>query len=414
MPVYDYKGLTPAGDAKAGIIDADSPREARIKLRSQNVLVTQIAPRAGTVKAAAKETRKKPLLQFRRAAKGKKEIPIYTRQLATLLKSGIPLAQALSALIEQTQIADLEAAFRDIREKITGGLSFAEALAYHPEYFDDLYANMVKAGEAAGNLDGVLHRLADYLQRQASIRSKVAAALAYPIVMMSVGVVIVIVLMTAVVPKIMQVVKQSKQSLPLMTRMLQGASDFLSTYWTVFGGGFVALVLFHRWSMRRAEYRYWVDKMKLKVPVLGDLYRKSAVSRFAISMSTLLKSGVPVLEALTIVKDIVHNAVIARVLDTVHQRIIEGTDIATPIKKSGVFPPVVGYMIAVGEQSGQLEELLDRVAEAYDEEVTVQTEKVTSLLEPLLIVSMACVVGFIVLAIMQPILRLSDMSKIRR
>jgi general secretion pathway protein F len=413
VPVYDYKGLTPTGDAKAGIIDADSPREARIKLRSQNVLVTQIAPRSGTVKTAAKE-QKKPLLQFRRSAKGKKEIPIYTRQLATLLKSGIPLAQALSALIEQTQIPDLEAAFRDIREKITGGLSFAEALAYHPEYFDDLYANMVKAGEAAGNLDGVLHRLADYLQRQASIRSKVAAALAYPIVMMSVGVVIVIVLMTAVVPKIMQVVKQSKQSLPVMTRMLQSVSDFLSTYWMVFGGGFVAMVIFHRWSMRRSEYRYWVDKMKLKIPVLGDLYRKSAVSRFAISMSTLLKSGVPVLEALTIVKDIVHNQVISRVLDTVHQRIIEGTDIATPIKKSGVFPPVVGYMIAVGEQSGQLEELLDRIAEAYDEEVQVQTDKVTSLLEPLLIVGMACVVGFIVLSIMQPILRLSDMSKIRR
>ena len=166
--------------------------------------------------------------------------------------------------------------------------------------------------------------------------------------------------------------------------------------------------------MRRAEYRYWVDKMKLKVPVLGDLYRKSAVSRFAISMSTLLKSGVPVLEALTIVKDIVHNAVIARVLDTVHQRIIEGTDIATPIKKSGVFPPVVGYMIAVGEQSGQLEELLDRIAESYDEEVEVQTEKVTSLLEPILIVCMAAVVGFIVLSIMQPILKISDISNIRR
>ena len=166
--------------------------------------------------------------------------------------------------------------------------------------------------------------------------------------------------------------------------------------------------------MRRAEYRYQVDKFMLKIPVLGELFRKSAVSRFAISMSTLLKSGVPVLESLRIVKDIVNNQVLARVLDTVHTRIIEGTDIATPIKRSGVFPPVVGYMIAVGEQSGQLEEMLDRVAEAYDEEVAVQTQKVTSLLEPLLIVGMAFVVGFIVISVMLPILKISDIRSIRR
>jgi type II secretory pathway component PulF len=173
----------------------------------------------------------------------------------------------------------------------------------------------------------------------------------------------------------------------------------------------VGLALLHRALMRGTEYRYRMDRLKLRLPILGDLFRKAAVSRFAVSMSTLLKSGVPVLEALTIVKDVVHNAVIARVLDTVHDRIIEGTDIATPIKKSGVFPPVVGYMIAVGEQSGQLEELLDRIAETYDEEVAVQTQKVTSLLEPILIVFMALVVGFIVVSVMQPILRISDVQR---
>jgi general secretion pathway protein F len=330
------------------------------------------------------------------------------------LKAGIPLAQAMSALIDQCDIPDLEAAFRDIREKITGGLSFAEALAYHPEYFGDLFVNMVKAGEASGNLDAVLHRLADYLQKQAALRNKISAALAYPIVMMCVGVAIVIVLMTFVVPKIMKVVEQSKQQLPLMTRVLKGGADFLGQWWLLIFAVATALALTHRLLMRRENYRYAVDAFKLKIPVFGDLFRKSAVSRFAVSMSTLLKSGVPVLEALTIVKDIVHNAVIAKVIDTVHDRIIEGTDIATPIKKSGVFPPVVGYMIAVGEQSGQLDELLDRIAEAYDEEVEVQTQKVTSLLEPILIVAMALVVGFIVLAIMQPILKISDINRIRR
>ncbi len=414
MPVYDYKGLTPSGEAKTGIVDADSPREARIKLRAQNVLVTDITAREAAVRRDKEGAPGKPILQFKRSLKGRKDVPTYTRQLATLLKAGIPLAQALSALIEQCQTDDLEACFRDIRERITGGLSFAEALAYHPAYFDDLFVNMVKAGEAAGNLDGVLNRLAEYLQRQAQIRNKVSAALAYPLVMMVIGVVIVIILMTFVVPKIMQVVEQSKQTLPLMTRILRAGSQFFASWWLAIVGAILALALAHRGLMRKKEYRYGVDKLKLKVPIIGDLVRKAAVSRFAVSTSTLLKSGVPVLEALVIVKDIVGNEVMARVLDTVHDRIVEGTDIATPIKKSGVFPPVVGYMIAVGEQSGQLEEMLDRVAEAYDEEVEVTTEKVTSLLEPVLIVFMAAVVGFIVLSIMQPILKISDISKVRK
>lgn len=411
MPVFDYKGLTLTGDAKTGIIDADSPREARIKLRSQNLMVTDLTQRKQSVRRGR---RKIKILDFHRAPKGRGEVPLYTRQLATLLKAGIPLAQAMSAMIEQCQIPDLEASFRDIREKLTQGLSFAEALAYHPGYYSELYVNMVKAGEASGSLDMVLDRLADYLQHQAQIRNKIMAALAYPVVMIVVGVVIVFVLMTAVVPRVMEIVKQSGQTIPAMTQALQGMASFLGNYWFFILLGVLVLMLVHRAGMQRSEYRFRVDKLKLRIPVLGELFRKSAVSRFAVSMSTLLKSGVPVLESLRIVKDIVGNAVLARVLETVHKRIIEGTDIATPIKKSGVFPPVVGYMIAVGEQSGQLEDMLDRVAEAYDEEVTVQTQKVTSLIEPLLIVGMAVIVGFIVISVMLPILRISDIRNIRR
>jgi general secretion pathway protein F len=411
VPVFNYKGLGSDGSAKTGIIDADSPREARLKLRQQNVLVTEMSQRGDTIRRDRQKTK---ILQFSRAKKGRTEVPMYTRQLATLLKAGIPLAQAMSALIEQCQIEDLEATFRDVREKLTQGLSFAEALAYHPGYFSDLYVNMVKAGEASGSLDRVLDRLADYLQRQAQLRNKVMAALAYPMVMMMVGTIIVIVLMTFVVPKVMKVVEQSGQKVPTMTLILKGTADFMGANWFFLMAGVLLLIIGHRFGMRHAEYHYRVDAFKLRIPVLGDLFRKAAVSRFAVSMSTLLKSGVPVLEALKIVKDIVSNQVLARVLDTVHKRIIEGTDIATPIKKSRVFPPVVGYMIAVGEQSGRLEEMLDRVAEAYDEEVSVQTQKVTSLLEPLLIVGMALVVGFIVIAVMLPILNISDIKNMRR
>lgn len=411
MPVYDYKGLTASGAAKSGIIDADSPREARLKLRQQNVLVTSMVERA----AAQKRNRKKDkILDFSRGLKGKNEVPMYTRQLATLLQAGIPLAQAMSALIEQCSIADLEAAFRDVREKLTQGHSFAESLSYHPAYFADLYVNMVKAGEASGSLDTVLHRLADYMQRQAQIRNRITAALAYPIVMVCVGVVIVIILMAAVVPKVLQVVERTGQSIPLPTQILKGGADFLGSYWFIPALGILALMIGHRVGMRSEEYRYRKDQLLLRLPVLGDLFRKTAVSRFAVSMSTLLKSGVPVLEALRIVKDIVNNQVLARVLDTVQKRIVEGTDISTPIKRSGVFPPVVGYMVAVGEQSGQLEEMLDQIAMAYDEEIEVQTQKVTSLMEPLIIVAMALVVGFIVISVMLPILNISDVDKLRR
>ncbi len=411
MPVYDYKGLTPTGSAKSGIVDADSPREARLKLRGQNVMVTSISERAGSKKRDKSKTK---ILDFSRSLKGKNDVPMYTRQLATLLDAGIPLAQAMSALIEQCQVPDLEAAFREIREKLTQGHSFAEALSYHPAYFPDLYVNMVKAGEASGALDRVLHRLADYLQAQARIRNRISAALAYPIVMVCVGVVIVIILMTFVVPKVLAVVERTGQTAPLPTRILQWGSEFIAEFWYIPAFGFVAVMILHRMGMRNSEYRYRKDKLLLRLPILGDLFRKTAVSRFAVSMSTLLKSGVPVLEALRIVKDIVDNEVLSRVLDTVQKRIVEGTDIATPIKKSGVFPPVVGYMIAVGEQSGQLEDMLDQVASAYDEEIEVQTQKVTSLMEPLIIVGMALVVGFIVISVMLPILKISDMDSVRR
>ena len=411
MPVYDYKGLTPSGGSKDGIIAADSPREARIKLRAQNVMVTKIVERAASQK---RDRKKEKVLDFSRGLKGKAEVPMYTRQLATLLKAGIPLAQAMTAIIEQVQIPDLEAAFRDIREKLTQGHSYAESLSYHPHYFPDLYVNMVKAGEASGSLDDVLHRLADYLQRQARIRNRVAAALAYPIVMVVVGVVIVIILMAFVVPKVLQVVERTGQSIPVPTLILKGVAEFMGSYWYIPAFLILGLMIGHRLGMRSEEYRFRKDKALLAMPVLGDLFRKTAVSRFAISMSTLLKSGVPVLEALRIVKDIVDNQVIARVLDTVQKRIVEGTDISTPIKKSGVFPPVVGYMIAVGEQSGQLEDMLDQVATAYDEEIEVQTAKVTSLMEPLIIVAMAVVVGFIVISVMLPILKISDIDNIRR
>jgi len=409
VPVFQYKGFDAGGAARAGILDADSPKEARLQLRSMHVHVTDLEP-LSTLTVGTSRRFLPAFLQKRH----REEIVLLTRQLGTMLRSGIPLASCLTAMVEQAGHQDLEVVLRDIREKVTQGATFADALAHHPGYFDDLYVNMVKAGEAAGNLDVILSRLADFNQKQERIRAKVKAALAYPVVMIVFGVLVVTVLMTFVVPRILSVLQKGPQKntpLPVPTQILVSVSTFMGNYWYLIFGAVAAAWLMFRVAMRSEEFQYKWDRFRLRVPILGDLFKKSAVSRFCTTFGTLLKSGIPALQALTIVKGIVGNVVMARVVDEIHQKIVEGADISGPVKKSGVFPPVVGYMIAVGEQSGTLEEMLERVAEAYDSEVEITSQKVTSMIEPILIVCLSLVVGFIVIAILLPILQIGQLAK---
>jgi len=410
MPIYEYKGIDPGGGARTGIIDADSPRAARSKLRQQNVMVTDLLVSA--ISSGEGDTKIKPRSSWRRAfsferrIRGASSLPVYTRQLATLLRSGIPLAQSLGALIEQVEHRDIEAVVRDLREQVVRGKSFAEALALHPKLFDDLFVNMVAAGEASGNLDQVLTRLADYRIKQDRINSRIKTALIYPAIMLTVGAGVVVFLVNVVVPKLVAVAKSRGQALPWMTQVLDSTSNFLqhNLAWLLLTG-FALWVFWRYFLLRRPEVRYWWDGLKLKLPLLGTLFKKQIVSRFAVTMSTLLRSGVTVLDALIIVQKVLTNKVMQKVLEDVRTRILEGADIATPLKKSGVFPPVVGYMVAVGEQTGQLEEMLDRVAEAYEEEIDSTTTRTLAVLEPAMIVLLAFVVGFIVIAVMLPILQ---------
>ena len=400
MPVYQYKGFDANGTARSGIVDADSAKEARGQLRALRVHVTELDPMDTlTVSSGSKFLPK--FLQRRH----REQITLLTRQLATMLRSGIPLASCLTALVEQAAHPDLEVVLRDIRERVTQGASFAEALANHPGYFDELFVNMVKAGEAAGNLDVILGRLADFNQKQDRMRAKLKASMAYPLVLMAFGVVVVIVLMTFVVPRILKVLRKSggkNAELPLPTEILVSVSGFVGQWWWAL---FLLMIL--AWvaftiAMRSEEFRYRVDRLRLRIPIIGDLFRKVSVSRFCVTLSTLLKSGIPALNALAIVKGIVGNSVMARVVGEIHDKIIEGADISGPVKKSGVFPPVVGYMIAVGEQAGTLEDMLERVAESYDDEVEITSQKVTSIVEPVLIIGLALVIGFIVISILPP------------
>ncbi len=409
MPVYEYSAFNNSGKTISGVLDADSPKEARIKLRAQRVHVVDLKA-IDTGKPKARSVLTVWIPEFK-AKRRRTDVNTVTRQLATLLRSGIPLAQGLSALIEQAGSREMETVLRDVREKLTQGAGLAESLGHHPHYFNDLFVNMVKAGEAAGNLDDVLDRLASYGQKQDKIRNKIKAALAYPAVMIIFGSVVVFILVTFVVPNILQVINKTGQALPMPTRILVGTTEFFGAWWPFVIVGVIASLVIFKLALKNPEARFKWDRFKLRVPVLGDLLKKASVSRFAVTFSTLLKSGVPVLDALVIVRNIVDNQVLARTLDEVRVRITEGADISSPLKKSGVFPPVVGYMISIGEQSGHLEEVLERISEAYDDEIEIAAQKLTSLIEPILIMAMSIVVGFIVIAILMPILEIGQKAR---
>ncbi|HLY08564.1 MAG TPA: type II secretion system inner membrane protein GspF [Planctomycetota bacterium] len=404
MPVYTYKALKEDGGADGGVIDADSPKDARLKLKGRRLHVTDLQTVGGEEKAGSVRKRRR-LWQPSRP----EQIAMLTRQLATLLGSGIPMIGGLSAIIDQVEYRDLKASLMSVREKVSQGGTLSDAMNEHPVYFGDLFVNMVRAGEAGGNLDKVLFRVADYLHAQNRTRAKVMAALTYPIIMVVIGVGVVSVLLTYVVPKIMEVIqKQGKAALPLPTEILLAISGFMGHYWWLLLGIAIGMGILYAQARATKKGRLWIDTQKLRIPVLGNLIKKSSISRFAMTFATLLESGLPVLEAMGVVRKVVDNELLAETLDTVRQKIAEGADIATPLKQSKVFPPVVGYMISVGEESGRLEELLKKTAEAYDEEVEVAAQKMTALLEPLMIVFMAVVVGFIVLAILLPILQMSN------
>jgi type II secretion system protein F len=403
MPIFEYRAYDETGGTRAGIVDADTPAAARLKLRADRIHVFEIAELQGE-----KSDEKKRTFRLRRGAAG--ELAIVTRQFATLLNAGIPVVDALKALIDQVESRDMEQVFRDVREKVTQGQTIGEAMGNHPRFFSELYVNMIKAGEASGNLDTIMMRLADYLQKQNRVKNKVGAAMAYPVVMVGVGAIVVTVLLTVVVPKIEEIFRETSKTLPTITVILINASDFMVAWWWAIGIVLIgAFIMFKRWTRSETGSMTW-HRMLLKTPVFGILFRKQAIARFATTMATLLRSGLPVLQALKIVQNVIQNRPLAQAVGDIHEAIVEGSDIATPLQKSGVFPPMVAYMVATGEQSGQLEDILAKVSEAYDEEVDIATQKLTSVMEPLIIVVLATVVGFIVLAIVIPMIQMSGVG----
>ena len=409
MPIFEYKAVDSGNKTIKGMVDADSAREARIKLRNENSLyVTDIAEKRSR---SAKKLAIKGITGVDFPNKFRNEqVSQVTRQMASLLGAGIPLAEALRMVIEQAPDPKIEAAFRDIREKVTQGLSLGDAVTHHPAYFTDLYSHMVKAGESAGALDTVMVRLSRFLQNQARIKNKVGAAMIYPVIMIVVGAIVVSILMAVVVPKITQLIRSQGEELPLATKILIGASDFVTGNWLFILIGLLAATVAFQLAVNSKQGAVLWDRFKLNIPVFGDLLRKQSMARFSTTLSTLLQSGVPALQAIDVTKSVLDNHLLTNALETVHDHILEGTDIATPMKLSGQFPPMVSYMVGVGEQAGNLEEMLERIAETYDEEVDLATQKLTALLEPLIIVVLAAIVGCIVIAIVMPLMQMQQIK----
>ena len=415
MPMYAYKGVASSGKTASGVRDAESPKVLRQMLRKDGILVTSFELSRGG-KLAKEANAKKGGLSRDVDLGGliggvrKVEIAAFTRQMATLVKAGIPLADALGALVEQVNNVRFKAPLSEVRSAVNEGSSFGDALAKHPKLFDDLFVSMVRAGEVAGNLDEVLTRLADFLESSQKLKSKVQSAMIYPAVMVVVSSLIMVVLMVKVVPNITSMFKQQGKTLPINTRMLIATSDFARNYWWLLlllvVGGFIA---FGKWTGSKDGRQVW-DRFVLRLPVVGELIRTINVGRFARTLGTMLQSGVPMLRALETGKQIVGNVLLQQAIDDAKRAVTEGESLAQTFKKSGQFPATMIHMVAVGEKAGQLEAMLARVAETYESEVDTKLSRLTALLEPLMLVVMGGAVAFIVFSILQPIMDLGQLS----
>lgn len=397
MPTFQYTAKDKNSQTVLGTLDSPSETEAANILHTKELIIVAI-----------KEVKKKT-----RQVKGKKvkldELVVFSRQLATMIDAGIPLVQTLGILIEQLENKNLKDVVSVVRQDIEAGMSFCDALAKHPSVFSELFVNMSRAGEASGMLNDVLDRLASYMEKTAALTRKVKSSLVYPLVVVSMAIVITAVLLLKVVPTFEGIFQMLGGKLPLPTQILITMSNILRRFFIpTLGLFFLAGFLFQRYiSTERGRFNF--DTFQLKLPVLGSLFRKVAVAKFARTFSTLIKSGVSVLNSLDIVGKSSGNKVVEKSVSNCRIAVRDGESIAQPLLKSGVFPPIVCRMIGVGEQTGQLEKMLSKVADFYDEQVDAAVSGLTSMIEPMVIAFLGVVVGGIVIALFMPIFKITEL-----
>ncbi|MGI8437481.1 MAG: type II secretion system F family protein [Chthoniobacterales bacterium] len=421
MPRYTYVALDARGQESTGLVDANSTNEAIGQLRQAGYFPTNIfeegkaGPREAkpakkkvkAVKAATDAAKpRKGIVLFEKKTVKQRVLMIFTRQLATLIDAGLPLLRALTVLAKQERDKVLQKTIVNLSDAVQGGSTFSEGLAQHPRIFNELYINMVRAGELGGVLEVVLTRLAEFQEKAQKIKNKVVAAMVYPIIVMLLAICILGFLLVFIVPKFQQIFTEmlGDKPLPTITLFVIGVSNAVKNHWGAILFAIVALVVGMKLVSRSARGRAVLDKIKLRVPLFGDLLRKTAISRFSRTLGTLVTSGVPILQALNITRETAGNAVIANAISQVHDSVKEGESIVQPLEASGAFPPMVISMIDVGEETGQLPEMLLKIAEVYDDEVDNAVAGLTSLLEPIMIVFLALIVGTIVIALFMPLI----------
>ena len=406
MAQFQYRAADGDGKILEGTIEAGEASSAVARLQDRGLVPLRVA------EAGAKRTGlasiSLPTLSLARGVRTR-DLLIFTHEMSTLLASGLPLDRSLSILSELSERAEMKRVVGDVLQSVQRGKSLAEALAAHPKVFPPLYINMVKAGEIGGVLDSVLLRLTDYLERADELRDEVRSAMIYPVILTLVAMGSVTILLTYVLPKFATIFSQAGQALPFSTRILLGMSDAMRSYWwamilVMVAAGFGAT----HWTRTPAGRLQW-DSIKLRIVLVGDLLRKLAVARFARTLGTLLRSGVPMLQALDIVKDVTGNVVIGQAIEEVKVGVRGGSGVAGPLSHTAAFPPLALQMISVGEETGKLDEMLVQVADYFDKEVRQQVKRLTSLLEPALLLVGGVVVAFVVLSMFSAIFSINNM-----
>lgn len=417
MPRYTYVALDSRGQEATGVIEATNQNEAIGQLRQSGYFPKSIAEESKAAKTKAKGAVTKAggglstkslgsISLFQKTTVSGKTLMIFTRQLATLIDAGLPLLRGLTVLAKQEPDKVLKRTINNLAESVQSGGTFSESLAGHPKIFNKLYVNMVKAGELGGVLELVLLRLAEFQEKAQKIKNKVVAAMFYPVIVLIIAIAIMAFLLVFIVPKFEAIFADmlSGKPLPVLTQFVIAASNVVKDHVLLLVGLVVLLVIAFKLIQRTVKGREMIDMAKLRMPLFGDLTRKTAISRFTRTLGTLVTSGVPILQALNITRETAGNVIISGAITKIHDAVKEGESIVHPLEASGVFPPMVISMIDVGEETGQLPEMLLKIAEVYDDEVDNAVQGLTSLLEPVMIVFLAVVVGTIVIALFLPLI----------
>jgi type IV pilus assembly protein PilC len=407
MPQFKYTVRNPAGKTIQGVMDATMQRTVVDKLRGDRLIIMAINEVKENSKSSG-ESLFKRLNPFKGSIPSK-ELVIFSRQMATLVSAGVPIVQGLSILGDQIENPYFKKIMTAIRSDIESGISIADAMKKHPRAFSELYVSMIRAGETGGVLDAILERLSSYLESAEELKGKVKGAMVYPAVISGVAATVTIFLLVAVIPTFKTVFSSFGGQLPLPTRLLLMVSDFLKTKFLILSAIPIGTFIFFQRFYKTEAGREWVDRRLIKLPVFGDLLKKVAVAKFTRTLGTLIKSGVPILQALDTVAKTSGNRVVELAILKAKESIREGEKIADPLRQSGIFPAMVLQMISVGEETGNLETMLNKIADFYDQEVDTSVKAMTSLIEPIIICVMGVVIGAIVICMFLPIFQMSSM-----